>query len=483
MSTLFTDIYFKLIIDFSDLDNVPDYEVITGAVQKELPPFDPEHPDVPWTHAADSKVKFIRSLHLTDVAGCSGSNPIGHMASSNIYISVFDDKDTINPMNNNSIYANHMIPGRKITVLKSTDRTNWLPYFKGFVTNWQGSFNDGYYGDAQISAADMLNSIGQQDMTGVSYTGTTALQALQTIFENYGLTSNDYVIDSSLGLSSLACATLKSPARVTINDICDKSLARVAMKQNGKVYVEPLIIPVPASADHVLIPEDCGPVTPTNTNAVSYSKVKVTYTSADGLSYQKLASQTDIKLVNGLNTITLDTGSHDSASTTYAPKIHSVENINLTVNEESAPQEYTSITYKAGDTSVVVEVNAVLDGEKSASIDVYGLAVGGIQQKEAVVDIAGSSIGDQAATFTYNSSVLMTSITAAQLATKLANYITSLRKQIQLKQTSLSPDAEVGQTVELTGVSDTYDGVYVVSKTDFEYAETVNMGLTLLKLE
>lgn len=472
MSTLYTDIYFKLVIDFSDIEGLSDYEVISGAAAHEAPPFDPTNPDEPWTHEVSNTVRFIRSLHFTDSSGSSSADPVGHMMSSNIYISVFDDEDTINPMNDSSDYAGHMTPGRKITVYKSTDRETWQPYFKGFVTNWQGSFNDGYYGDAQISASDALNNLGQLDVSDVAYAGSTALQALQAIFTSYGLTSADYVIDNSLGLSSLAYTALKSPARQTINDICYKSLARVTMKQDGKIYVEPIIIPAPVEADHILIPEDCGPVTPTNTDAVSYSKITVTYTAADGLVYQQLASQTDITLVNGISQIVLDT----------IGKVYSIESIDLTINEESAPQEYNSVTYTASEQSIVITVDAVLDNEKTATIKVYGLTAGGMQTKEVSANIEGSAIGSQAGTFTYQSTTIMDATSATALANSLASYIISLRRQIQIKQTSLSPDVEVGDTVELTGISSTYNGMYVVSKTDFEYSETVNMGLTLLKL-
>jgi hypothetical protein len=473
MSTFYEDEQFKLIIDFSDVTGLSDYEAMTGAPAKELPPFDPEHPDEPWTHSDDSTEKYIQTIHKKSASGNSGSNPIGHMASATLYISVFDDEDTINPMNESSAYAGHMTPGRKVQLLKSTDGTNWSSYFKGFITNWQGSFKDGYYGITTITATDLLNNIGVMDLSAVSYTGENAKQALEAIFTAYGLTSSDYVIDNSLNLQSIAYASLKSPARQTINDICYKAIARVVMKQDGKIYVEPLIITAPVTADHVLTANDIGPLTPVNTNAVSFSKVKVSYLSGDGLAYQKIASQTDIKLINGVTEIVLDS----------LEKIYSVDDVDITINEESAPQEYNSITYRASDNSVTVSVNATLDGEKSARIDVYGLVAGGTQTKSVSVDISGSAIGAQASTFEYNSSSIMTTVTATALANKLADYIRSLRKQIEIQQTTLSSDVEVGDTVQIIGVSTTYNGMYIVSAVSLENTEDYNVSITLLKLD
>jgi hypothetical protein len=308
------------------------------------------------------------------------------------------------------------------------------------------------------------------DVSNVAYTGATAAAALATIFTAYGLTSSDYVIDSSL--NSIPYSQLKSPARQTINDICYRALAYIQIKQDGKIYVKPLIQSAPQVADYELTGNDLGPLTPINTSAVNFSKVKITYTTEGGLAYQLIASQTDIEILNGVNNIVLDS----------LAKIYSIESVSVTIDEEDAPQEYSDITYTAGDNNITVTIDATLDNAKTCRIDVYGLVEGGTQTKAVIIDLPNSSTGTQAETFEYNSYSIMNQTTATTLANRIAAYIEDLRKQIKIQASFATPDLEVSDTVELSGISTTYDGIYRVSAVSLEYGETYNVGFTLLKI-
>lgn len=472
MSTLYSSEQYKLIIDFSDVEGLTNYVVQTGEDRLSPPSFDVDNPDATWTPGQLSG-KYIQALHTQFSDGNRGDNPLGNMMSSRAYVTAFDSTDAINPMNTSSSYYGHMVPGRKAAVYKSVDGSTWSHYFDGFITNWQGSFKDGYYGEVAITIEDQLNSIGMMNVTDLAYTGSNAEDALTAIFTAFGLSSSDFVISADLNLNAIPYSALRSPARNTINDICYKALAYISIKQDGKIYVEPLIQAAPLSADHEITANDIGPLTPTNTSAVNFAKVRVDYTSGDGLSYQLLASQTDIKLLNGVTNIVLDSFG----------KIYSVESVSLTINEEDTPQTVNDVQYSAGDTRITITVDATLDNEKLAKVDVYGLAIGGTQTKSVTITLPNSAIGVQSDTFDYTASAIMTAADAQQLATKIGNFILSLRKQIKIDKTTLSSDVQVGETIEISDVSATYDGVYRVSAVNLEYGETYNVGVTLLKLE
>lgn len=447
MGTFFESENFKIVIDFSDVTGLSDYVATT------LP-----------------GEQYIQTVNTDTNDGNRGDNPLGNMCSGRCYVSLFDNDDTVNPMNELSVYAGYMTPGRRATVYKSTDGETWTRYFGGIITNWQGSFKDGLHNVTTISIEDDLNSIGMMDVSNVAYTGATAAAALAVIFSAYGLSSSDYVIDSSL--NSIPYSQLKSPARQTINDICYRALAYIQIKQDGKIYVKPLIQSAPQTADYELTGSDIGPLTPVNTSAVNFSKVKITYTTEGGLAYQLIASQTDIEILNGVNNIVLDA----------LAKIYSIESVSVTIDEEDAPQDYNDITYAAGDNNVTVTIDATLDNAKLCRIDVYGLVEGGTQTKAVIIDLPNSATGVLAETFEYNSYSIMNQTTATALANSIASYIEDLRKQIKIQTSFATPDLEVSDTVELSGISATYDGIYRVSAVSLEYGETYNVGFTLLKI-
>mgnify|MGYP003291298794 CR=1 FL=1 len=447
MSTFFEAENFKIVIDFSDVTGLSDYVATT------LP-----------------GEQYIQTVNTETNDGNRGDNPLGNMCSGRCYVSLFDNDDTVNPMNELSVYAGYMTPGRKATVYKSADGENWTRYFGGIITNWQGSFKDGLHNVTTLTIEDDLNSIGMMDVSNVVYTGATAAAALAAIFTAYGLISSDYVIDSSL--NSIPYSQLKSLARQTINDICYRALAYIQIKQDGKIYVKPLIQAAPQVADYELTGNDIGPLTPINTSAVNFNKVKITYTTEGGLAYQLIASQTDIEILNGINNIVLDS----------LAKIYSIEGVSVTIDEEDAPQEYNDITYTAGDNNITVTIDATLDNAKTCRIDVYGLVEGGTQTKAVIIDLPNSSTGSQAETFEYNSNSIMNQTTATTLANRIAAYIEDLRKQIKIQTSFATPDLEVSDTVELSGISATYDGLYRVSAVSLEYGETYNVGFTLLKI-
>ena len=447
MSKYFDNEQFKLEIDFSDVTGLSNYVITT------LP-----------------NTGYIQTINTNITDGNRGDNPLGNMSSGRCYVSLFDNNDTVNPMNTSSVYAGYMTPGRKATLYKSADGETWTRYFGGTITNWQGSFKDGLHNITSITIEDDLNMIGLLDVSELSYSGGTAAEALEAIFTAFGLTSSDYDIDSSL--SNIAYTQLKSPARRTINDILYRSLTYIQIKQNGKIYVKPLTPNAPSSADYELTADDVGNTEPINTSAVNFSKVKVAYTSGEGLNYQLIASKSDLKLNNGVNTVILDT----------LAKAFSIESVCVTVNEGLSQQSYTDITYEASDSLISIQINATLDEEKTGRVQVYGLIKGDSTDNYITVNLPQSSTGVLAETFIYESSNILTEAAATTLANQIAAFIISLRKQVKIKTSFVTPDLEVGDTVSLTNISSTYNGTYRVSAVELEYGETYNVGFTLLKL-
>lgn len=448
MSTFFENELFKMVISFDDVNGLSDYEVETPS-------------DTPSS-------KYIQTVKANLSDGNRGDNPLGNMSSGRCYISLFDDDDTVNPMNSESEYSGYMTPGRRATVYKSKDGETWSRYFGGLITDWQGSFKDGLHNITTIKIEDDLNTIGAMDISDLVYTGSSAADALMTIFAAFGISPSNVVLDSSL--LNIPYTHLLSPARRTINDICYQALTYIQIRQDGKIYVSRLNSFITSHVYNVT-GDDIGNTEPTKTAAVNYNKVKVTYLSGDDLTYQLIASKSDIVLENGNNTILLDAVS----------KPFTIESVSLTVNEGVAAQEYNDVTYSTADNLITVNINAVLDSSKTGRLRVYGLTKGGAATSQVTVSLPDSTTGILAETYEYNNNNVIASQEATQMANRIANFILSLRKQIKIGTSFLSPDIQVGDIIILSDISPTYNGTYRVSEINFEYGDTYNVGVTLLK--
>lgn len=462
MSTfLTTQEEFKFVIDFSDEEEITDNYVITTL----------DHTDKIITNLSGSFLDAIRN-----------TGRISSMSSSDIEVTIYDFDDTLSNSNPNSPYFNKLVEGRKVHVYKceyDPDETiedqDWQTYGTWYLKDSPVTgFEEGTNNVAILSLSDVLDQLGGMDMTNAAYNGSTAQAALEFIFTAFGLTSNNWNIDSSIGLSSIPYTYLQEGrASNTINDISTLSLMYVTVGHDGKIYVRNGLELSSASVDHNL-ESNFGPIEAIPSQVASFSKIKISAPDGDGRIYQELAEENQATIENGDNTFDIS----------LKLDIISVEDVTVDITGNATDYPIISdLSWEASQNNINVHITADIQEAVEGNIKVFGLAKSGREMKTQTIDIPGGSTSTHAETYEYTASNFITNAEMLAIAEKIKLFIMSLRTQIVIGTSLLSADIQVGDIAQISGVSDTYNGKYRISEFKFERSQdSYNTSLTLVKL-
>lgn len=462
MSTfLTTQEEFKFVIDFSDEEETTDNYVITTL----------DHADKIITNLSGSFLDAIRN-----------TGRISSMSSSDIEVTIYDFDDTLSNSNPNSPYFNKLVEGRKVHVYKceydpneTAEDQDWQSYGTWYLKDSPVTgFEEGTNNVAILSLSDVLDQLGGMDMTNAAYNGSTAQAALEFIFTAFGLTSSNWNIDSSIGLSSIPYTYLQEGrASNTINDISTLSLMYVTVGHDGKIYVRNGLELSSASVDHNL-GSDFGPIEAIPSQVASFSKIKISAPDGDGRIYQELAEENQATIENGDNTYDIS----------LKLDIISIEDVTVDITGTATDYPIISdLSWEASQNNINIHITADIQEAVEGNIKVFGLAKSGREMKTQTIDIPGGSTSTHAETYEYTASNFITNAEMLAIAEKIKLFIMSLRTQIVIGTSLLSADIQVGDIAQISGVSDTYNGKYRISEFKFERSQdSYNTSLTLVKL-
>ena len=462
MSTfLTTQEEFKFVIDFSNEDPALDNYVIT---------------------TLDTDEKIITNLSADFIDAIRNTGRISALSSSNMEVTVYDFNDYLSNSNPNSPWFGKLVEGRKVHVYKceydlneTIEDQNWQPYGTWYLTEPPISgFEEGVNKTSTILLADVLDQLGGMDMTNAAYNGSTAQAALEFIFTAFGLTSNNWNIDESIGLSSIPYTYLQEGrASNTINDIGTLSLMYITVGHDGKIYVRNGLELSSASVDHNL-GSDFGPIDALSSQVSSFSKIKINAPDGDGRIYQELAEENQATIENGDNTFDIS----------LKLDIISIEDVTVDITGNATDYPIISdLSWEASQNNINVHITADIQEAVEGNIKVFGLAKSGREMKTQTIDIPGGSTSTHAETYEYTASNFITNAEMLAIAEKIKLFIMSLRTQIVIGTSFLSADIAVGDIAQISGVSDTYNGKYRISEFKFERSQdNYNTSLTLVKL-
>lgn len=462
MSTfLTTQEEFKFVIDFSNEDPALDDYVIT---------------------TLDTNEKIITNLSADFIDAIRNTGRISALSSSNMEVTVYDYNDYLSNSNPNSPWVNKLVEGRKVHVYKceydpneTIEDQDWQPYGTWYLTEPPISgFEEGVNKTSTILLADVLDQLGGMDMTNAAYNGSTAQAALEFIFTAFGLTSSDWNIDSSIGLSSIPYTYLQEGrASNTINDIATLSLMYITVGHDGKIYVRNGLELSSATVDHDL-ESNFGPIDALSSQVSSFSKIKINAPDGDGRIYQELAEENQATIENGDNTFDIS----------LKLDIISIEDVTVDITGNATDYPIISdLSWEASQNNINVHITADIQEAVEGNIKVFGLAKSGREMKTQTIDIPGGSASTHAETYEYTASNFITNAEMLAIAEKIKQFIMSLRTQIVIGTSLLSADIQVGDIAQISGVSDTYNGKYRISEFKFERSQdSYNTSLTLVKL-
>lgn len=462
MSTfLTTQEEFKFVIDFSNEDPAIDDYVIT---------------------TLDTDEKIITNLSADFIDAIRNTGRISALSSSNMEVTVYDFNDYLSNSNPNSPWVNKLVEGRKVHVYKceydltkTIEGQDWQSYGTWYLTEPPISgFEEGVNKTSTILLADVLDQLGGMDMTNAAYNGSTAQAALEFIFTAFGLTSSDWNIDSSIGLSSIPYTYLQEGrASNTINDIATLSLMYITVGHDGKIYVRNGLELSSATVDHNL-ESNFGPIDALSSQVSSFSKIKINAPDGDGRIYQELAEENQATIENGDNTFNIS----------LKLDIISVEDVTVDITGNATDYPIISdLSWEANQNSINVHITADIQEAVEGNIKVFGLAKSGREMKTQTIDIPGGSTSTHAETYEYTASNFITNAEMLAIAEKIKLFIMSLRTQIVIGTSLLSANIQVGDIAQISGVSDTYNGKYRISEFKLERSQdSYNTSLTLVKL-
>lgn len=421
---------------------------------------------------------FIKSakFHLSE--GNNKVNPLGVATSNSLNLQIYDEDNYLNPSNTDSPYYGMMINGIEIKAYISYDGSTWDDYGTFYVTNWSGSFSEGWHGMVSISAEDRMNSIGNLDMPYIpAFNEITVSDLVTYVFDKIGIDSNEFQIDSLVN-RTLGYAVIKgNKVRDFLNNICQLCLARVVIDRHNIIR---FVLATNLYTGHNTLTigsEYTGSFSNKISNTIDYTKVKVVYLSSNGLKYDHIADLGDVNLVVGENTL---------SGITFNKTAMAISQVDVMFDDTESNAVITSVSYEAYQNGITLTINVSGEAISGANIRIYGTILETIDRYiEMNVHpntIGGSVVGLGGRTFDFDTKQLMTSVRASAICLALKSYVNTIGNTFMISGSALTPQLYTGDELIIDNTDTMYDGNYKIIGLEIEFGENYQLDCTLLKL-
>lgn len=414
---------------------------------------------------------FIKSLNISLSEGNNSVNPLGINSSSGIDIEIYDNDDYLSPGNVQSPYYGRTVNGVRIELYISYDGTTWDSFGVYFATSWSGTYSEGWHGLVSISAEDILNTLGNYDLPELpAYGGISSKALIRNIMNKLGFSSDEYVIDSSIDKQLMYGITPGNKVRDFINNICQLIFARVIIDRAGRICFVPALSVYENYNELDVTAEFTGSFLNKNNSNINYNKISVKYLEGGESDRGIIFKDSTHSLVSGENII---------KDINFMHRALSIEQVLVKYDETSTGADILSLDYRGYQNGIQLYIDV------SADIPVCEIIGEGIvisttdRYSEVAIDNA-SVIGGT--TFTLDTKQMMSKSEAAELASGLKTYISTVNRNIIMKGTALTPRLYVGDKINITESGTMYDGVYKVVALNISIAEDYSLDATLIRL-
>ena len=391
-------------------------------------------------------------------------------------LAILDESGQLNPLNINSDYYGYMCQGLKILAyvgkyVDDVEDYNWSAYGTWYVASWTSGMEHGGITAVNISCDDLLSEIAAFDLSSTEYSGATAAQALETSLTAAGLSTSDYVIDSSLDLT-FSYTKLKETVAQTINDILTLARGYCSISHDAKLTFRNITQAASSATTHD-IGTFIGALQQSMTTAVNYSKVTVRYPS--GTNTQLFAALRDqYATVNSGTTV---------VKFTMPSGIRSIEALRTVLKGCTDSDSLTDVSYVLSGNTIEITVTAAVSEPRNCLFDIYATAPSSETYNEVSVDIDGIA-SNSSYSYVYEASYTTSAEEAEDIAESLAAMIKSMRAMIACKTSAFAPTLNVGDTINISGVSDEFDGNYAIVSLDINMSNgAYNTSVKLMKYE
>lgn len=413
--------------------------------------------------------QFVRSLDFKFINNNISVNPVGIVQSSSVNLEVYTPDDSLNPTNSSSSYFEEMVNGLSVDIFIDRAKSgDWQPFGMWFVSSWNGGYSEGVNHINSISLEDRLNSEFSVDLPKLEARGSAKVgDLIEEVFEAIGLTSDDYVIDDSLDLSLSYAVGSGGKVRDFLNDACALLLAKVRVDLSGVIHIEPALDFNDFQNEIRLSGEDLVSLSSTNTDAVNYNRIILSYLSAQNFSRAVVLDEIIDSLTVGENNFNFSLNN----------LLLSIEQTRLDImNSKCQVTDLITSGYQKE-----IAVTVFVEGESSSYGHLYIEGIISNSKKSELSKEITTGAKRGGISYTLDLGQVLSEEEAEEILDKLIEYAQIMSKRVTLAGTVLASEIQPGDKVEILDAG-SYSGLYKVLSSSVSYDSDYNHNLELVRL-
>jgi hypothetical protein len=415
---------------------------------------------------------FVDNLSFSLHDAITDGNPLGVATSNTCNLSIMDANNWLLPTNVNSPYFGKMINGVKVLIKKTSDGINWEDYGTFYTYGWSGGYSNGGYKVASINCQDRLNILRSKYIPEIKvYQGVQAGQLIASVFQGLGLSQDEYQIDSRLNFYLPYGVAQGTKVGTFLDNMCQMLFARVIVDRSNIIHVVPALLEMQNYKNITIDRDELGETIATNSSAIDYKTVEVTYLSANSIEQKVIAQKSGISLSQGVNVI---------SDITFKGKVLSIENTQISFKKpENTNPIIGSIAVSGYQDAMQITINMLNAGVEDAQLYVEGKICG--TDEVAISSAMNNNDVLGGRTFTFNTNQILSSVDANYLLTELKSYINTISHSLSINNIGFTPDLYLGDTITIVNGLE-LDGIYKITKLNINLTSGYSCSLGIIKI-
>lgn len=425
-----------------------------------------------------SKNKFIKSLNFSYSDGNNNVNPLGVMSSDRVTLVCYDNSCVLSPSNVNSPYYGQLNNGQKLELYlvdPTSNNLNGELYGIFYTTSFNDNYTDGAHDLTTIVAEDFLNILGNLEVPELTvYANISIHDLLTAVFTkivNDGFPLNSIIFDQQVDTSYNWGVLPGTKIRDLLNSICQRTFSRIQAGKNNSIKFVPALH---VNTDHntiVLGPDDLSTLKNMTSSNVNFSKISV--------EYYKYGADEKAALYNK-SELFFNIGHVTYGDIKFNDLVTCITNVALNFEDDNAAAIITNFVYQAYQDGMVIQFD--LAGTNISDVEIYveGYIANTEKLKQSIDIDTGSRLGLQE--YIFECKMQLTDADALALCQEIKEYMDIIINKIQITDSIITPELELGDEVIIENTGTLYDGTYRVTEMQIDFSETYKNQITLLRI-
>ena len=343
------------------------------------------------------------------------------------------------------------------------------------LLSFTDNYTDGAHDLTTIVAEDFLNIIGNAEIPELEvYANITIRQLITAVFN--GLVNDGYPItsvtfDNALDTSYKWGVLPGTKVRDLLNSICQRIFARVQVGANNDIYFVPALDVNSTHNTVTLGADDLSTLKNLTSSNVNFSKISVEY---------YVYGEDELKALYNKSELTFEIGHVTYGDIKFNDLVTCITNVSFNGEDANAEAIITNLTYQAYQDGMVLQFD--LAGHKLEDVELYveGYVASSDKKKQTIDIDTGSRLGLQE--YTFECKMQLTDQEALDLCQDIKDYMDVINNKIQITDSIITPEVNVGDEIIIANTGTLYDGTYRATEVQIDFSETYKNSLTLLRI-